>query len=293
MQCPTKQHSIRIASLDGNSAFFSPLINIFVSLGSWLADKSEDKKRGRSPQGKEGCLTKFIFIAIICGIVICFAVTNRNSSHDSLLSNTLLMVGAVFLVVAIAQLMSDYEWRKKTGLGCFLPVAVILLICGIAFRSSGSSYRSDSNYKPSIRYSDYETNSITYQDRIEQKVRRSTRDLKANVAQIYALAERMDSQNAVLASASSVEEKNRAIDALMATLEGALEITRESISILEENRKDGYANLGYISEAELSEILSSCKTAERAALSRISELKKQRADLEREMTAHQTPDEEP
>jgi len=137
--------------------------------------------------------------------------------------------------------------------------------------SGGAWSQPSGNYTPSP---------TPYEEAIEKKVKHSIKDLKANLATINSLAEKIVRQQATLDSAASPEEKIKAIDALLATYESALEVTQDTIGILEENQKDGYASHGYISEAELRENLSSLKNTERVVKDKISELKRDKAALE-------------
>jgi len=288
MQRLAAHSTSRAPSLEGNCVGYLPA-NIFGALGSWLMDKREDTRRGRKPPKKHGCLV----FTIIAGIFIWFCVAYANASDDSVISGALLMFGAMFAVLTISYLTSDYEWRKKTALGCLLPITAIALVCGIALapKSSRSSHSPDSDYRPSASHSDYEPKPAAYEYSTEQQVKHSAKDLNDNAAKGNALLEIFDAQMEAVDSATSPEEKIRAIDALLATCEKLLDLTRKSISILEANQRDGYASLGFISDAELRDGISKGRDGEATLIGRMTKLKQQRAELVRGMAMPQTPDE--
>jgi len=273
--------------LEGNCAAYLPL-NIFGALGFWLMDKREDTRRGRKPPKKHGCLV----FAIIVGILIWFSVAYADAHDDSVISGALLTFGAIFIVGAIANLTSGYEWRKKNALGCLLPLAAIALICGIALapKSSRSSHLPDSDYRPSTSHSDYEPKPAANQYGVEQGFSRSAKNLNANAAKGNALLEIFDAQMAAVDSATFPEEKIRAIDALLATCESLLELTRETIAMLEADRKDGYVASAGVSEDEWRHTMSVARGSEKTLMDKMSELKQQRAELKREMATPQTLD---
>jgi hypothetical protein len=205
------------------------------------------------------------------------------------------VIGSIILVLLlILRLVSPKAYKKvnaawkatfparmKILFGCVLPTCAVI-IGGLYFMIWLFEEGADGkpririfarNTPPASSFMDYE------ETREEKKMKRSAKELNANAAKINSLVTKIDSQQAAIDNATTNDDKIRGIDALLGTFESALEITKDTISILEENRKDGYVNLGFISQSQLQESLDASKGTERAVLSKITELKKERAGL--------------
>jgi len=128
------------------------VLPVIVGLIFWSLDKREDSKRGCQPKKKGGCLQGLIIAILIIGIFIFFIAPYFNSSgysKSSFFSSVMLAISCCSVVAIVPNLFSSYQWRKKTALGCLLPFAIMMLICGLVLRSSSSepSYGFSSNHQ--------------------------------------------------------------------------------------------------------------------------------------------------
>jgi len=254
---------------------------ILGALAWWMLDKREERKRGQKPK-RPSVLVRLA----ICALAILVIVVGFSLSTSS--GGLLLTFSALFAVVVIACLISGYQWHRKVGLGCFLPLAVIALVVGLVLVAN--------SYRPSPSYqfdTDYEPKPAIRENPAELEGKHSSKDMWAGFAELNALAEKIEIQRATLDSATSPEERLRAIDALLPNCELALRMAQELINVFKENSDGGYTSHGYVSAAEYRELLSTAQHLEKFIIGKVSELKRDKAALEREREMPQTPDESP